>query len=109
MVQSMAGAAALAMAASFPMAAQVSPAGGPGIPGNPSPMGSTAAMTKEAEGWLTDLIKINTTNPPGHEQIAATYVAGVLAKDGIKAELLDLTPARSAVVARLHRPAVAKP
>src|SRR5256886_3140167 len=108
MVQSMAGTAALAMAASFPMAAQVSPAGGPGIPGNPSPMGSTSAMTKEAEGWLTDLIKINTTNPPGNEQVAAMYVAGVLAKEGIKAELLDLTPRRSAVVARLQRSAMAE-
>jgi len=67
----MAGAAALAMAASLPIAAQVSPAVGPGIPGNPSPMGSTSAMAKEAQGWLTDLIKINTTNPPGNEQIAA--------------------------------------
>src|SRR2546430_15797775 len=108
MVQSMAGTAALAMAASFPIAAQVSPAGGPGIPGNPSPMGSTSAMAKEAQGWLTDLIKINTTNPPGKEQIAAMYVAGVLAKEGIKAELLDLTPRRSAVVARLQRSAMAE-
>ena len=108
MVQSMAGTAALAMAASFPIAAQVSPAGGPGIPGNQPPMGSTSAMAKEAQGWLTDLIKINTTNPPGKEQIAAMYVAGVLAKEGIKAELLDLTPGRSAVVARLQRSAMAE-
>ena len=65
-------------------------------------------MAKEAQGWLTDLIKINTTNPPGNEQVAAMYVAGVLAKEGIKAELLDLTPRRSAVVARLQRAAMAE-
>jgi len=56
-----------------------------------------------------DLIKINTSNPPGNEQIAAMYVLGVLAKDGIKAEILDLAPGRSAVVARLRSAAVANP
>ena len=109
MMQILAGAAALTMAASLPVAAQVSPAGAPGISGNPSPIGDTAAIAKEAQGWLADLIKINTTNPPGNEQIAAVYIAGVLEKEGIKAEILDLTPGRSAVVARLRSMAMADP
>jgi acetylornithine deacetylase/succinyl-diaminopimelate desuccinylase-like protein len=99
------------MAASFPVAAQVTPTG-PGIPGNPvspSQIGDTSAIAKEAQGWLVDLIKINTSNPPGNEQIAAMYIAGVLAKDGIKAEILDLVPGRSAVVARLRSAAMANP
>ncbi len=109
MVLMMAGVAALAMAASFPVAAQQAPTGAPGIPGVPSPIGDTSAIAKEAQGWLADLIKINTTNPPGNEQVAAMYIVGILAKEGIKAEMLDLTPGRSAVVARLRSTAMADP
>src|SRR5712664_3371065 len=109
MVQMMAGAAVLAMAAILPIAAQVSPAPAPAVQVNSSPIGDTSAIAKEAQGWLADLVKINTSNPPGNEQIAAMYVAGVLAREGIKAELLDLMPGRSAVVARLQRSAVAQP
>src|SRR5437016_13971770 len=113
MVQVLAGMAALSLTASLPVAAQVAPQR-PGIPaGNPpvrsSPSGDTSAIAKEARGWLADLIKINTTNPPGNEQIAAMYIAGILAKEGIKAEILDLTPGRSAVAARLRSTAMADP
>jgi acetylornithine deacetylase/succinyl-diaminopimelate desuccinylase-like protein len=78
-------------------------------PVTPSPIGNISAIAKEAEGWLADLIKINTSNPPGNEQVAAMYIAGVLKKEGISAEVLDLTPGRSAVVARLRSAAVADP
>jgi acetylornithine deacetylase/succinyl-diaminopimelate desuccinylase-like protein len=110
-IQVLAGAAALAMAASFPAATQAPPAG-PGIPANPvtpSQIGDTSAIAREARGWLADLIKINTSNPPGNEQAAATYISGVLAKDGIKAEILEMAPGRSAVVARLRSAAMANP
>ena len=80
-----------------------------GIPQAPPLVGDTTALALEAQNWLVDLIKINTTNPPGNEQAAAKYIAGVLAKEGIQAELLDLTPGRSAVVARLRSSAVADP
>jgi acetylornithine deacetylase/succinyl-diaminopimelate desuccinylase-like protein len=113
LVQVLAGTAALSMAASLPVAAQVAPER-PGIPaGNPpvspSLAGDTSAIAKEARGWLADLIKINTSNPPGNEQIAAMYITGILAKEGIKAEILDMAPGRSAVVARLRSSAVAQP
>jgi acetylornithine deacetylase/succinyl-diaminopimelate desuccinylase-like protein len=74
-----------------------------------SPLGNTSAIAKEAQGWLADLIKINTSNPPGNEQLAAMYIAGILRKEGITPEILDLTPGRSAVVARLRSTAVADP
>jgi acetylornithine deacetylase/succinyl-diaminopimelate desuccinylase-like protein len=80
-----------------------------GIPQTPSLVGDTSALAREAQDWLVDLVKINTTNPPGNEQAAAKYIAGVLAKEGITAELLDLAPGRSAVVARLRSSAVADP
>src|SRR5438552_13800961 len=109
MVQSIAGATVLMIAASFPATAQVVPAAGPGIPASISSAGNASAIAKEARGWLADLIKINTSNPPGNEQIAAMYIAGILAKDGIKADVLDLAPGRSAVVARLRSAAMADP
>jgi acetylornithine deacetylase/succinyl-diaminopimelate desuccinylase-like protein len=37
------------------------------------------------------------------------YIVGILAKEGIKAELIDMAPGRSAVVARLRSSAVAQP
>ncbi len=80
-----------------------------GIPQAYSPVGDTTALALEAQNWLVELLKINTTNPPGNEQAAAKYIAGILAKDGITAELLDLAPGRSAVVARLRSSAVADP
>jgi acetylornithine deacetylase/succinyl-diaminopimelate desuccinylase-like protein len=72
-------------------------------------LGDTSALAREATGWLADLIKINTTNPPGNEEVAAKYIAGILQKEGIKAELLPLQPGRSALVARLNSSAFADP
>jgi acetylornithine deacetylase/succinyl-diaminopimelate desuccinylase-like protein len=103
------GVAALACAASWPAAAQIPPSAAPGMPMSPSPIGDTSALAKEAQGWLTDLIKINTTNPPGNEQEAAKYIAGILEKEGITPELLQVAPGRSAVVARLRSSALADP
>jgi acetylornithine deacetylase/succinyl-diaminopimelate desuccinylase-like protein len=97
------------LAAYLPVAAQVAPAAGPGIPANPSRVGDTASVAKEAEVWLAELVKINTANPPGNEQATAKYVAGVLEKEGIAPEILEITPGRSAVVARLRSAAMADP
>jgi acetylornithine deacetylase/succinyl-diaminopimelate desuccinylase-like protein len=98
-------AAALWCAAALPAAAQVAP----GMPGNASPVGDTSTLAKEATGWLADLIRINTTNPPGNEQAAAKYIAGILGKEGITPEILEVAPGRSAVVARLRSAAMADP
>jgi acetylornithine deacetylase/succinyl-diaminopimelate desuccinylase-like protein len=99
----------LFLAASLPLAAQAPPAA-PGIPiNNPSPVGDTAALAKEAQGWLADLIRINTTNPPGNEEASAKYIAGILEKEGITSELLNVAPGRSALVARLRSTAMADP
>ena len=80
-----------------------------GIPDNGSLVGDTSALAREAQGWLVDLLKINTTNPPGNEQQTAKYIAGILTKEGITPEILDLAPGRSAVVARLRSSAVPDP
>lgn len=80
-----------------------------GIPQSPSLVGDTSALAREAQDWLVDLVKINTTNPPGNEEAAAKYILAVLAKEGIQGELLPLAPGRSAVVARLRSSAVPDP
>lgn len=100
----------IALCGLAPLRAQVrqnSPA--MGIPQSASMVGDTTSLALEARAWLMDLIKINTTNPPGNEQQAAKYIAGILTKEGINAEILDLTPGRSAVVARLRSSAVPDP
>jgi hypothetical protein len=80
-----------------------------GIPESPSLVGDTTALAREAQDWLAELVKINTTNPPGNEQAAAKYIAGILTKEGIPVEILDLTPGRSALVARLRSSIVPDP
>ena len=105
LVGSITGLAALLLASSLPATTQ-------GIPQS-APVSTSAAadsgIRREALAWLTDLIRINTSNPPGNEQLAAMYVAGVLQKEGIKPEVLDLAPGRSAVVARLRSSVVPDP
>jgi len=93
-----------------PMYAQIRQGPPPmGIPDNQPLVGDTSALAREAQDWLVELVKINTTNPPGNEQAAAKYVAGILTKEGITPELLDVAPGRSAVVARLRSSAVPDP
>lgn len=63
---------------------------------------AVAPVVAEAQTWLADLIRINTTNPPGNELAAAQYVAGVLQKENIPNEVLELAPGRGVVIGRLQ-------
>jgi acetylornithine deacetylase/succinyl-diaminopimelate desuccinylase-like protein len=63
----------------------------------------------EAIVWLQDLIRINTSNPPGNEIVAAKYIADVLKKEGIPSEIFESTPGRGFLVARLSATAVPDP
>src|SRR5580658_8857642 len=89
------------LAAGLPLSAQAPSTAMPTVESTRSPAGDTTALAKEAEGWLADLIRIDTTNPPGNEQAAAKDIAGVLTKAGLSPEFLDLAPGRSALVGRL--------
>jgi acetylornithine deacetylase/succinyl-diaminopimelate desuccinylase-like protein len=55
----------------------------------------------EALRCLSDLLKIDTSNPPGNERPAADYLAAVLAREGIPHQRLESAPGRTSVVARL--------
>ena len=107
LVLGMAGLGAFGAASVRAQVGQQSP--GMGIPDSGQVVGDTSALARESQNWLVDLIKINTTNPPGNEQAAAKYIADILTKEGMTPELLDVAPGRSAVVARLRSSAVADP
>jgi acetylornithine deacetylase/succinyl-diaminopimelate desuccinylase-like protein len=70
---------ALAMTATVPAAAQ--PASGRPVDWD--------ALRGEAVQILSEYIRINTTNAPGNEKAGAEYLAGILQREGIEAQVLD--------------------
>src|ERR1700719_2439714 len=68
----------------------------------------TAAQT-EAVKFLGELVKIDTSNPPGNETRAAEYIKGVLAGEGITAQIFESAPGRGNIVARLKGSGTKKP
>ncbi len=58
-------------------------------------------VREEATRYLRDLVRIDTTNPPGTETRAAEYLAAVLQREGIEAHVLESAPRRGNLVARL--------
>ena len=58
-------------------------------------------VEQEITHFLSDLIRINTTNPPGNETQAANYIAQYLAKEGFKTEIIESAPGRGNVITRL--------
>jgi acetylornithine deacetylase/succinyl-diaminopimelate desuccinylase-like protein len=50
---------------------------------------------------LADLIRINTSNPPGNETVAASFLAKYLEKEGFKCELIESAPGRGNVITRI--------
>jgi len=55
----------------------------------------------ETVAHLQQLIRIDTTNPPGNELALAHYLHGVLSGAGVPVELMEPTPGRAALVARI--------
>jgi acetylornithine deacetylase/succinyl-diaminopimelate desuccinylase-like protein len=60
-----------------------------------------AQAREETVRTLRDLIKIDTTNPPGNETKAAQYLKSVLDREGIPSRIFELEPGRGNLVARL--------
>lgn len=59
------------------------------------------AFAQDASRYLTDLIRIDTSNPPGNETKVAEYLRQVAAANGIACELLGADPARLNFIARI--------
>ena len=68
-----------------------------------------ARLSDDATAWLTGLLRIDTTNPPGNELAAARYLADILQKEGIPAEVIESAPGRGIVIARLRSGPIADP
>ncbi len=64
-------------------------------------MAISPEVEQQALALLADLLRIDTSNPPGNEREAAELLAGELAKDGIESQLLEKAPGRTNLVARL--------
>jgi acetylornithine deacetylase/succinyl-diaminopimelate desuccinylase-like protein len=64
-----------------------------------------AQLLREVEGevtrFLSDLIRINTTNPPGNESVAAKFLAKWLNREGLKCELFESARERGSVITRM--------
>ena len=60
-----------------------------------------AAATAEALGHFKELLRIDTTNPPGNERAATAYLARVLDREGIPYTVVESEPTRASLVARL--------
>jgi acetylornithine deacetylase/succinyl-diaminopimelate desuccinylase-like protein len=63
----------------------------------------------EAIEHFTDVLRIDTSNPPGNETKAALYLKQVLEKEGIACQLFALEPDRANLVARLKGNGSKKP
>lgn len=59
------------------------------------------AVRDEVTRYLQDLIRIDTTNPPGNETAAAEYLARVLHAEGFDPVVLESAPGRGNLVVRL--------
>ena len=60
------------------------------------------AVAEESMEYFSALLRTDTSNPPGNETEAATYLQRVLQQEGIEAELFALDPTRANLVARLR-------
>ncbi len=60
-----------------------------------------ATVREETTRILQDLIRINTTNPPGNEIEIAIYLQDLLARHQIGATIYEKAPGRASLVARL--------
>jgi acetylornithine deacetylase/succinyl-diaminopimelate desuccinylase-like protein len=58
-------------------------------------------IEEEVTNLLSDLIRINTTNPPGNETEATKYLAETLEKEVFKCEFFESAPGRGSVITRL--------
>ena len=93
-----------------PVRAQATPPQGPPpTAAQTSASADISQIESEAVGWLQGLIRINTTNPPGNELVAAKYLASILDREGIHSEIFESTPGRGFLVARLSSSAVPDP
>ena len=68
-----------------------------------------AAAGEEAVGLLAQYIRIDTTNPPGNEILAANFFKAIFDKEGIESRIIESAPGRASIYARLKGDGSRKP
>lgn len=66
-----------------------------------APLLDDAAVRREATGLLRELLRIDTSNPPGRETPAALELARYLREAGVACELVARDPDRANLIARI--------
>ncbi len=64
---------------------------------------------EETLSHLSDLVRIDTTNPPGQESLVVNYLRTVLESEGVETETYALDPHRANLVARIKGNGSKKP
>lgn len=66
--------------------------------------GATAEnpLEREAAGYFSDYLRINTSNPPGNESAGAEYLKAIFDRHGIECQLVGSKPERRSLYARLR-------
>lgn len=64
---------------------------------------------REAADLLVQYVRINTTNPPGNEIVAARFLEAVLAREGIESRVFEPSPGKANLYARLRGDGSARP
>ena len=68
-----------------------------------------AALARDAREHLRALIRLDTSNPPGRERLAADYLKSQLDREGIEAQLYPSTGTRATLYARLRGSGAKRP
>lgn len=75
----------------------------------PAQVSDRAKVNEETLLHYTNLLRLDTSNPPGNETRAVEYLKSVLEREGIPFEVLASDPARANIVARLRGNGSKKP
>ena len=74
-----------------------------------SPAAPLSPLGREAAETLKALVRVDTTNPPGGEAAAAAALGRVLAEAGVPFEVVESSPGRANLVARLKGDGTRRP
>jgi len=64
-------------------------------------LSATVSLRDEVAGLLSELIRLDTVNPPGNETLAAELLRAYLEENGVACELYAKVPERANLVARI--------
>ncbi|MBI4468556.1 MAG: M20/M25/M40 family metallo-hydrolase [Acidobacteria bacterium] len=66
------------------------------------PLQTATAPETEPLGWFQEYLRVDTTNPPGHEERATLFLARIFEKEGIRYRTFPSAPGRSNIYARIE-------